>query len=86
MARRVILSERMARRVILSERSERKDRFPPTAVAVEKAKLPWLESDPFVASRLRMTTGASRLRMTTGASRLRMTTGASRLRMTRGAD
>ena len=54
-APRVILRERTAPRVILSERSERKDRFPPTAVAVETAKLPWLESDPFVASRLRMT-------------------------------
>ena len=68
------------RRVILSEA---KDRF--RAKAVETASR---DSDPFVASRLRMTTGAtSRLRMTTGAtSRLRMMTGvASRLRMTRVA-
>ena len=35
--------------VILSERSERKDRFRATAVK------PWMDSDPFVASLLRMT-------------------------------
>jgi len=50
---RVILSERSnLARVILSERSERKDRFPS-----RRLKLPWMDSDPFVASRLRMTTG-----------------------------
>jgi len=58
---RVILSERSdLARVILSERSERKDRFPS-----RRLKLPWMDSDPFVASRLRMTAVvASRLRMT----------------------
>jgi len=76
---RVILSERSAPRVILSERSERKDRFPSRAVAVETAELPWRESDPFVAARLRMTNGATaRLRMMNGATaRLRMTNAAA---------
>src|SRR5678816_1626662 len=44
-----------------------------------------MDSDPFVAPRLRMTPGAARLRMTPGAARLRMTPGAARLRMTPNA-
>ena len=44
--------ERAARgsHVILSERSERKDRCLP-----RQLKQPWMDSDPFVATRLRMT-------------------------------
>ena len=49
----VSTSDRLLR-VILSERSERKDRSPS-----RQLKLPWMDSDPFVASLLRMTTGAT---------------------------
>jgi len=52
-----ILHWREGRRVILSERSERKDRFRATAVK------PWMDSDPFGASRLRMTIGVIEVRL-----------------------